>query len=223
MKLSAVLLARTIAFLDINELNPRGVVFFPKLVPALVERFNFQNFPSKPEDFDESKGVKFSVGYFGGHTIDEMTVFNDGIVLSTRSSTSHGKEIITNTLEWLAANHGITYAEDTVSRWNYVSNLAFNSDVDLNFVSPALSDFIARLGTEMKDDIRVAGDFHVESITFDIDRTSGVKQLTPFKIERRSKIEFSQGKYFSAAPLQTQVHISLLEQFEAAIRVHLKP
>jgi hypothetical protein len=218
MELSAVLLARAIAFLDINELNPRGAVFFPKIIPAIVERFSFQVFPSKPEDFDESKGVKFTMGYFDGHSIDELTVFNDGIVLSMRSSTTHAKAVITDTLIWLAENHGITYNERTISRWNYVSNLAFSSEVDLDFINPAFAALVARVGIEMKGDVRVTGDFHVASISFDVDRTSGVKQLAPFKIERRSKIAFSEGKYFSAAPLQTDVHISLLEQFEAAIR-----
>src|ERR1017187_2612571 len=109
MKLSAVLLARTLAFVDINELNPRGAVFLPLLVPHLVERFSFQKFPSKPEDFEEGKGVVFKDGYINGQTIEAFTVYSDGIKLDVRASTSQGRTVWLETLEGLAAKHGISY------------------------------------------------------------------------------------------------------------------
>ena len=218
MKLSAVLLARTLAFVDINELNPRGAVFLPLLVPHLVERFSFQKFPSKPEDFEEGKGVVFKDGYINGQTIEDFTVYSDGIKLDVRSSTSQGRTVLLETLEWLAAKHGISYREGSISRWNYVSNLAFNTEVDLDIIAPAITALTRRISLEMKDDRRVTDGFHVEALNIDVDRTFGAKQIAPFTLQRRAGIAYSEGKYFSAAPLPTDIHISIIEEFEENVR-----
>jgi hypothetical protein len=218
MQLSAVILARTLAFLDVNELNPRGSVFFPKIVAAIVERYGFQTFPNKPEEFDESKGVTFADGYFDGQAIENLTLYNDGIKLDVRSSTTQGSDILKGILEWLASDYGVSYGPKTISRWNFVSNVAFDWDLDIDFIGTALSALAERVTKELKHDGRVTDGFHVESINIDLDRTFGEKQIAPFTIQRRKKIAFSEGKYFSAAPLPTDVHISVLEEFEANFR-----
>ena len=62
MRLSAVLLARVIGFLEMNDLNPRGKVRLPAVASMLVDRFGFAKYPQKPEEFDETKGVEFVEG-----------------------------------------------------------------------------------------------------------------------------------------------------------------
>jgi len=62
MELASIILARAMAWVEPTDLNPRGAVFYPDLTKALVARYNFQKFPQKLEDFDESKGVAFGLG-----------------------------------------------------------------------------------------------------------------------------------------------------------------
>jgi hypothetical protein len=46
--------------------------------------------------------------------------------------------------------------------------------------------------------------------------------IAPFSITRRAESRFSENKYFSEAPLPTDIHISLLEEFEAEVqRMHV--
>jgi hypothetical protein len=45
--------------------------------------------------------------------------------------------------------------------------------------------------------------------------------IAPFTITHRAETKWSENKYFSEAPLSTDMHISFLEEFEAGImRLH---
>ena len=77
MKLSAVILARVLAYVESFDLNPRGKVYYPDIVRALAERYNFQKFPQALEEFNEvidtiksiSEEVKIYGVYKKGKTI----------------------------------------------------------------------------------------------------------------------------------------------------------
>jgi hypothetical protein len=54
-------------------------------------------------------------------------------------------------------------------------------------------------------------------ISIDYDALTGKHPLGPFSIQRRENTPFSEGKYFSSAPLPTDIHIKLLEKFEKSL------
>jgi hypothetical protein len=87
MKLASVALARTLGFVELSDLNPHGRVYFPAVVAALVKRFGFQKYPTKPEDFDEQKGITFEDGYTGEVVIEKVTVWSGLIAVDLRTST----------------------------------------------------------------------------------------------------------------------------------------
>ncbi len=61
MQLAAIVKARTLAFIDIDELNKNGRVRLADIVPAIAKRYDFMTYPTKLEDFDiDDKGVTFS-------------------------------------------------------------------------------------------------------------------------------------------------------------------
>ena len=51
-------------------------------------------------------------------------------------------------------------------------------------------------------------------LSIDYDQLTRKHPLGRFSIQRRDNTPFSENKYFSDAPLPTDVHIQLLEQFE---------
>lgn len=185
------------------------------LVAPIVEKFGFQVVPSTPEELDiKDKGISFRDGYYDGQTVDDLTLYADGIKLDLRSTTAQGQVMLTEMLAWLAEDFGLTFHSNTVTRWNFVSNVVFTSMMNLDLIHPALLTLTQRITEEMKGDQRVTSGFQVEGLKIDVDQTFGVKQMAGFTIERRAKVPYEQGKYFSAAPLPTDVHISLLEEFE---------
>jgi len=218
LELSAILLARTIAMIDMNDLNPRGKLFFPALIPMLVERFSFQTFPSKKEDFDESKGVVFADGYRDGQQINNLTVYTDGIKIENRLSTNHGRAVLLDTLGWLSKEVDLNFSERMITRWGIVSQLTFHSDIDLISLHPALSKLSADVSSEVGKRLGMERRFTPSAVMIDFQRVDSDVPMAHFSIERRAKVPVGEGKYFSAAPLETDTHIEFLQEFESNVR-----
>jgi len=127
VQLSAVILARVIAYVESIDLNARGKIFYPDLVKGIVQRFGFQKFPQAIEQFDETKGVEFYEGKIGNKTIQKFTVFNTLLIVETRSNTDDSKQILEDALAWAAEKFGLTYRPGMIKRFAYVSDLTFYS------------------------------------------------------------------------------------------------
>jgi hypothetical protein len=101
-------------------------------------------------------------------------------------------------------------------RWAYVSNLTFFTDVSI-LSTPALDNLAERVTHAMAE---VVGNPVAYMPTI---QTVGHDPLVlkfgraSFSIQKRLDVPFSDNKYFSESPLPTDVHISLLEQFEADV------
>src|SRR5206468_3180416 len=128
MQLTAIMMARVLAFVEVQELNPKGRAFYPDIGAALVRRFNFQGYPSKPEEFDESKGIHFRDGKFSEGTLDSVQIFTHGIILDTRVSTDVSAALLHDTLLWAKAELGLHYEESMIKRRSFVSQVTFESN-----------------------------------------------------------------------------------------------
>src|SRR5271157_3671891 len=100
MQLLGVTLARVLAFVELTDLNPKGTVYYPDLVRALVEKLRFVKFPQRIEEFDEQKGVEFVGGTWAGTTVERVILYNNGILLDTRSSTDESERILGKWFNW---------------------------------------------------------------------------------------------------------------------------
>src|SRR6266852_8945008 len=95
-----VLSAAATVWVESNDLNPRGAVFYPDLAKAIIARYNFQKYPEKFEDFDETKGVSFASGKLGETVIERLAIYTYGISLETRVSTEESKRLLEEGLRW---------------------------------------------------------------------------------------------------------------------------
>jgi hypothetical protein len=215
MELAAVLLARALAWVEPADLNSKGSLFYPDLAKAIVARYNFQGFPQKVEDFDEAKGVTFTAGHFGGVTISQFVIYTYGLLFDTQTSTDESKRLLEDALIWATKEFGLTYKPSTIRRWQYASHVTFYSKFSLTSVSPAfqrLADSVSKnvaltTGENLK--------YELTNSAVDYDQLSRKHPLGPFSIQRRDNTPFSENKYFSNAPLPTDIHIKILEQFES--------
>src|SRR5260370_38167091 len=131
MEITAIMLARAIAFVEVQELNPKGQAFYPDIVAALVQEFNFQVYPTKPEDFDEAKGISFADGKFSEGTIDKVQIFTHGILLDTRVSTDVSAALLHDTLVWAKSELGLHFEDRMIKRKAVASQLTFESDMKM--------------------------------------------------------------------------------------------
>jgi hypothetical protein len=221
MELAAIHQARALAFVEPIDLNPKAKVYYPDLVKALVARYNFQKFPQKPEEFDETKGVTFGVGQLGGTVIDEFIIYPHGLLLGTRVSTQESKRLLEEAILWGSKELGLV--SKPVPQWLYASQITFYSKVPLTGAHLAFQQLADGIAKCLKETAGENLKYELTALMVDFDQLTRKHALGRFSIQRRENRPFSENKYFSDAPLPTDVHIKLLEQFEAAISSTVTP
>jgi hypothetical protein len=217
MRLSAVLLARVIFFVESVDLNPRGAAYYPDVIRGLVERYQFMNFPQKLEDFDEQKGVTLAVGKLGDQTIEKVVIYNWGLTLETTSSTANAEQLLNQALLWGAANLNLHYNPEMIKRKAYVSHVTFHSDVPLLSPPPIFQRIAKAMDKSIAENLKLAYSFQPYAILLGIDPEDQRIPVQRFSVERRDGIAFAENKYFSAAPVPTDLHLRLLEELERAM------
>jgi hypothetical protein len=216
MKLASVQLARTLAFVETFDLTPRGSLFYPEVATELVERYHFQKFPQTIEEFDEVKGVTFLEGRIGKTVIEKITIFNTLLVLETRVSTDESQRVILQILEWAKERFGLTFEPSMIRHWGFVSSITFFSDAPILAFQPLL-DLATKTGTALSEIWKEPVTYHPLLIGVGHDpltRKNGIAALT---IARRAEVPVSENKYFSEAPLPTDMHIRFLQEYEQAV------
>jgi hypothetical protein len=214
MELASILLARAMAWVEPIDLNPRGAVFYPELTKALVARYGFQKFPQKLEDFDESKGVTFGVGRLGDTVIEQLVIYTYGIVLDTRVSTLESRRLLEEAFEWARKELGFVYKPAMVKRWQYASQVTFRSTAQMTGAGSAVERLAASVAKGVADTMAENLKYDLAILSLDYDQLRRKHPLGRFSIQRRDNTPFSENKYFSDAPLPTDLHVQLLEQFE---------
>jgi len=202
------------AWIEPIDLNPRGAVFYPELTKALVARYGFQKFPQKLEDFDESKGVTFGVGRLGDTVIEQLVIYTYGIVLDTRVSTQESRRLLEEAFEWGCKELGLLYKPDMVKRWQYASQVTFRSSAQMTGANSAVERLAASVAKGVANSMGENLKYDLAILSIDYDQLTRKHPLGRFSIQRRDNTPFSEDKYFSDAPLPTDLHIQLLEQFE---------
>jgi hypothetical protein len=212
MRLAAIHLARAMALVEPIDLNPTGKAFYPDLVKALVLRYGFLKFPQKPEEFDEVKGVVFSTGKFEDTSIEQLIIYTYGLLVDTRVSTQESRRVLEEAMEWASKALGLKYSE--IRRWQYASQVTFYSEIDLTSVHPAMQRLADSVSRNVAEITAERLKYELTAFAIDYDSLTRKHPMGRFSIQRRENTPFSEHKYFSDAPLPTEVHLMLVQQFE---------
>jgi hypothetical protein len=217
MKLSAVTLARAIGFVETFDLSPRTSLFIPEFVKEVLARYNFQKFPQEFKDFDEQKGVEFLHGKSGDTVIDKLVVYTDGLLIDTRSNTKVSEQLIEEALLWGKSKFGLVYQPGMIKRFAYVSQVTFYSDVQLDGLNPALKKLSSRITSAISDIRHEPLEYQTIAVIIGHDPLKAKNPVAAFTIFPRAATPFTEHKYFSEAPLPTDLHLELLQEFEAGL------
>jgi hypothetical protein len=217
MKLLSVTLARSLWIGRTEHFNPRGIYLYPIITPLLVESYKFVRVPSAQDALDDSKGIVFGNGAFinrdGVSLAITLTIFPDALVADTRSSTKDSDDFLQEILTRFSEELKLPHYSEIIKRRAYVSGLHVKTDSSLQSLNPALIE-IAKYLTENNESVH----FELGGIHFWPDQSSIIKPGN-FIIERILNVPFSENSYYSAAPLQTDKHIELLDKLEQILSV----
>lgn len=218
MELLSVRLARVLAVVPIDELNPRGRALEPELTQGLVERYKFWKYPQAADDFDIQKGIRYEGGQWNGVSVDLLMYASFGIVIDTRSSTADSERILEDALAWESERFNQPNPLSKIMRKTYVSELYFTTDVSLNALHPMLNPLSERLTLAGEQQLKRRNQYEVVSISLHVDTTTTTNPPSALRIERMNEIPFEENKYYSVAPLSTEEHLQVLTDFEATLK-----
>lgn len=218
MKLASIVTARAVALIDLDEFNTKGTFRLSDVVPIIARQFDFLIFPSKVEDFDLEKGVTFGSGKVGDKVVDVLRIFNNSITIECLSSTDDAKASLEEILSWGREELGLTYSDGMIKRWGYVSQITFFCDFPLlNAISSPLWNLAKKTEKAVDSFFGEGLEYEVAKVSVGHDplmRKNGIAGIT---IEHRVNTKFGDNKFFSEAPLTTDLHIKFLEEFEAEV------
>lgn len=218
MKLLSVPLARVVWSMNIDEINPRGKNVHLDLVPRLVDLFSFETYPRQGEDFSK-EGMKFTGGTFKNASGDSLmvgfTVWTDGISVDTFSSTMACEEFM-ETVKELLPTLGYECDPGMVKRKAYNSQLYVSMSKQLTMLDPRLNEFANRITSLVGNATGNQANFGLSAIEFWPDQTQNYKPAN-FSLQKRTGDPLSGNRYWSQAPLPTDKHLQILEEFEAII------
>jgi hypothetical protein len=219
MQLLSILQARTIAYVEVDELFTRQHILGQEFTPRLAERYGFLKLPERLEDFlDDQNGIQFGFGRWEGTVINQLALYAHGIAVETVASTDTSEQILHDVLSWGAKTLNFNYREEMIKRKAYVSGVLFSTDVSLNALHPKLRGIGESLSSSVADGLGHVFPYEVTGIYFGYDTTHTKPNAPIFTIERRADVPFAENKYFSTAPLSTNEHLKLLKDFEAALK-----
>ena len=214
MRQSAVVLARVLGFIEIADLISGGKMSVTELVRKLSERYSFEKFPRTFEEIDLGKGIEFIEGASGSGPIRKFIIYDTLLVLETRISTAVSKSLLEEMLLWGAKELGLNYKPNSIKRYGYISDVTFYSEAPLLDLPPAVSKIAARASKELSDIWEEPIKYEPIGFSVGHDPSDRKYGIAPFTISHRSETRFSENKYFSEAPLPTDTHWEMLEQYE---------
>lgn len=218
MRIGSVIKARALAVMELGELNRDGKVRFSECVAPIVQRYEFETFPTKPEDFNEETGVKFVSGKFKGSIIESLVIYSGAIYVDGVRNTAESKEMLLDLANWGREELGLTFSEKQIRRWAYISDLMFYPDFPWLDTYSSPLEKLARKTSAVTEEIFGGLEYRPSRISIAHDPMKRNHNVAEFSITHRINTSFDDNVYFSEAPLPTDLHIKFIEEFEEDIR-----
>ena len=217
MKLLSVNLARSIWLGPVSDFNPRGASLYSTLFPLLMNTYKFKKYPALSDVSDLTKGVEFGSGQFAAgddHPIAvNLTFYNDGIIADSGSSTDHSDAFLEDVFNRSLEIFKMPHYDSVIRKKVYLSQVFVTTEKSLEIINPKLAQISKYLSSTVEQGNLT---FRLAGILFSPDQVQRVNPA-PFRFERVANVPFAENRYYSAAPLQTDKHLELLDKLESIL------
>jgi hypothetical protein len=112
--------------------RPAGQPYWPETVAKATARYSFAKYP-KLEDLGADHQT-FGVGKFKDAQIEELRIYNDGIIVASRSNSKILDEFIADLFSWIEKELGMVPAVTSKPETYYESSIIVSSKADLTKV-----------------------------------------------------------------------------------------
>jgi hypothetical protein len=194
--------------------TPGGSVYLPEAMEKLVRRYLFAKHPSID---DLTKTVRtFGIGKFKSTQINEFSIYNDGIIVSSDCNSSILDEFIDDLFNWVREEFGLLPTLEAVNEKTYESNIVVKADTDIIQVAAPSAAAAAAIKKAYSSNRYPDADLEYSGFVCTVNEATfpGVKKPTKFIVDRRLNMPIEQNFFYSQAPLSTDDHFELLRTFE---------
>ena len=222
MKIVGHSLGSVVVFFPPEEIQPTRGIPISKAVYSIGDRYGFLRVPdpAKPISKLDQEGYQFTDGTFvcrnENFTINEFTVYNDGISISS-CNTDTSESFFEDLMSW--AREELEFRPFVHEPMKiYRSNITVKFDQPLSQIIKEFDKFSNALSTALEMHTEFSMPVDLIRIGMGVDQSKfGNLSPTPFSLERRIGVSFDEEWYFSEAPFPSTTHIKLLEELELAI------
>ena len=209
MELVNVAVARAIAILDLAELNNRGLRVYPDLLDSIRKKYDFDKEadPAKLENRYKLFNGFYSTNH--GKVTVGLQLYSDGVWAETNTNTTDSEAFLNDLLNWSKTELGMNYSPGMIKSKGYQSELVIRSNIVLTTVCDGLSKFAKRLASVPFNGRAKRQELVTVSFGADGDPSAN------FTFDRRTGAPFAENKFYCRAPLPTDEHFRLLQEFEA--------
>jgi hypothetical protein len=213
MELVAIENSRIIYLTQVHR--PAGELYFPDASAKLVERYSFIKYPSV-EEITRQQPLVFGIGKFGIIQINELGIYHDGIMVSSRSNTDCLDEFISDLFEWSEKELGLVKMLASKPEKYYESSIVVKSDIDLvQVIAP--KDGVTKMANDFFMEVAPNKQvYELSGFLLDCDPFAFPAKRKPlrFGVERRLGMPYSENIFFSQSPLPTKNHLNFLGALE---------
>ena len=221
MNIISVEIGRVVQLFAPDEMKPKHGSYRPDVVAAIANRYGFLQTPAINVSGSNENNTTFSEGQFlrRGEKINikDLTIYTDGVAIEA-NSTDTAEIVMEDFVEWTKEEFSVSEPKTKIPR-SFISGLVVDFDAPIDPIFSTIRDLQKILSAQYEA-------IYGASINLGISKVSlGTDALVPkgmlnseFTIERRSGEKYSLNRYFSGAPLPTNIHIEILETFELLAR-----
>ena len=195
----------------------KGQPYVPEVIESIVSRYEFLKFPSTFEELASDTKI-FSIGRWRNTQIDELALYGDGLIVSSKSDTELLDKLVEDIYETASEKYGLNRLSSPKETRQFESALVVHLDKDvtkrLSFLSGLTNDlngFVSQYG--LGDFDFVPSGIHLEADPV----RYPTRRPRAFTLARRVSTPYEDGYWYSAAPLKTQDHLAVLENLETAL------
>jgi hypothetical protein len=209
--------SKVVIFITADELNPQGRLSWKDITDALEVSYGFNTVPKTYEDFTKPGGAEFRLGRVADIELTKLTLYSNAIELVIQDGADMADKVLRDLLVW-GATIGLQTIDDAPRTKWYVSELTFRTDIVLDGLHPALRRLADEVSAAVAQLFTHSGRYETTGVMLNFDDANLRLPPGAFRLERKAGgVPFSEKRYWSTAPMRTEQHIELLQNFEDAL------
>jgi hypothetical protein len=195
-----------------NVVRSDGSPFQPEIAQKVIQKYSFVKYPNVDELQKDS--FAFSIGKFRDFQIDDLKVYGDGVIVSSKCRTEILSEFLGDLFNWIKADFGLREVAILKPETYVESGIVVRAERDISSLLSPPKRVASLLEQALAKNTGVQ--YQPTGIGFETDSEGLKLRRRPmrFSLERRVGLPFGTNVFYSVAPLATADHLELLAGLE---------